>query len=54
MRNPMRAEKLSALAALNIVRRDMMSELVLKASVGSWVGERAAQRPSAWKMGSAS
>ena len=37
-----------------MVRSDSNREAALNGSVGSWVGERAAQRPSAWKIGSLS
>ena len=37
-----------------MVRSDSSSEAALNGRVGSCVGERAAQRPSAWKIGSLS
>jgi hypothetical protein len=50
----MRAASSPARPASSIVRSESSSEAALKGSVGSCSGERAAQRPSAWKIGSLS
>jgi hypothetical protein len=38
----------------SIVRRDRKNDAALNGKVGSCAGERAAQRPRAWKIGSLS
>ena len=50
----MRAAKPSARAGSSMVRRDSSSEAVPNGRLGSWEGERDAQRPSAWKIASLS
>ena len=45
---------LAAASRSSIVRSERTSEAALNGRVGSWTGERAAQRPRAWKMGSLS
>ena len=44
----------SARTGSSIVRSDSSRDAALNGRVGSWDGERAAQRPSAWKIGSLS
>lgn len=44
----------SARDASSMVRIDSINDVALIGRLGSWAGERAAQRPSAWKIGSLS
>ena len=54
IRTPARAAKPCARSGSNMVRNESISEAELNGRLGSWLGERAAQRPSTWKIGSAS
>ena len=49
-----RVEVAGALSRSIMVRNDSRIDTPLIGSVGSWRGLRAAQRPSAWTIGSAS
>ena len=49
-----RARRPRARTGSIMVRKDRNSDTALSGRLGSWAGERAAQRPRVWKIGSLS